>query len=524
MMKILAIPWELLKWLFGLAFPMFRGGGSATAGSPGTWVARGALSAVVLAGLYSLNQWETLGLRNVVPGRIGAYWLPLFAFCLYAMLWLGWWLYRLLSLEVAPVASEYPDIDRAWSQALEALGRADIHLDATPLFLVLGGTSSGEEALFRATAIKAQVKQVPKDPAEPLHVTANRDGIWVTCPGASILGQQLLAGDGRDGGGTEVTLSTLSEPTGDTSAFGTMGAGGGETIGVDDLRALIMKDHEEAQPHRPRRARVVVDSEKYGARLRYLCHLIARDRHGFCPINGVLVVLPITAAAPGNSVSEIAWACRTDLAHAFDVFRMRCPVLALVSDLDKLPGFTELVERLPSGQVHKGIGQKFSLVPELDADEIPDRIRDSVSWVNSTLFPSMVYSLVQTEAPGGEGVEEVVRANSQLYRFVTQIRDLRERLSQLVKDCIPTLPGQPIFFRGCYFAGTGMELGTTQAFASGIPTRLIKQQDDVTWTTDTLLQDASFARLARRLKIFFLCVIALGVALVLALIVRRVWL
>ena len=144
-----------------------------------------------------LNRWERLALWNVIAHPVGKYWLPLFAFCVYAMIWMGWWLYRLLNLEAAPVTSEYPDIDRAWSQVLESLARADISLDATPLFLVLGGSSSGEEILFHATGIKALVKQVPKDPAEPLHVTANRESIWVTCPGASILGQQTPRIRGR---------------------------------------------------------------------------------------------------------------------------------------------------------------------------------------------------------------------------------------------------------------------------------------------------------------------------------------
>jgi len=228
MMKIFAKPWELLKGLFGLAFPMFRSGGTATADLPGAWVARGALLAVILAGLYMLNRSETLALKNVIPHRIGAYWLPLFAFCVYAMIWMGWWLYRLLNLEVAPVTSEYPDIDRAWSQVIESLARADISLDATPLFLVLGGSSSGEEVLFHAAGIKAQLKQVPKDPAEPLHVTANREGIWVTCPGASILGQQLLAFEGGADGHGEVTLDTLSEGSG--NPFKTMGGGAGAGI------------------------------------------------------------------------------------------------------------------------------------------------------------------------------------------------------------------------------------------------------------------------------------------------------
>ena len=174
-------------------------------------MARGILLLAVLAGLDMLNQWELLGLRTVDPlRRIGGYWLPLFAFCLYAMIWMGWWLYRLLNLDVPPVTSEYPDIDRAWSQALEAWPRRHPPRRTRPCSWSWEASSSGEESLFHAAGIKAQVKQVPRDPAEPLHVTANREGIWVTCPGASVLGQQLLAlGRGADGRG-EVTLDTLS--------------------------------------------------------------------------------------------------------------------------------------------------------------------------------------------------------------------------------------------------------------------------------------------------------------------------
>jgi hypothetical protein len=64
-------------------------------------VARGLVLALVLAGLTLLNQSETLGLKRWIPyGRIGTYWLPLFALCLYALLWLGWLLYRVLNIEV----------------------------------------------------------------------------------------------------------------------------------------------------------------------------------------------------------------------------------------------------------------------------------------------------------------------------------------------------------------------------------------------------------------------------------------
>jgi IcmF-related N-terminal domain len=518
MLKIIAKPWELIKSLFVLAFPMVRGGlqGRAdTAGSPGIWAARGILLLAVLAGLTVLNQAEILGLKRWIPyGRIGGYWLPLFAFCLYAMIWMGWWLYRLINLDVPQVASEYPDIDRAWGEAIEALNRADIHLDHTPLFLILGGISNGEESLFQAAGIKAQVKQVPRDPAEPLHVTASDEGIWVTCPGASVLGQQLLAlGRGAEGPG-EVTLDTLSGESADP--FKTMGMGAGETLRIEDFMASFKK--AQAQQQGSQKSRKAVDAEKYATRLRYLCHLIARDRRGLCPINGVLVVLPISAVDPGSSLAEICSASKTDLAHAFEVLRMRCPVLFLVTDLNKLQGFADLIERLPSDQRNKRMGQRFPLVPDLDPDEVPARIKDSVSWIGTTLFPSMVHSLFRIEAPGGEDVTEVVQANSQLYRFLAAMRERRDRLSQLVKDCIPALPGEPILFRGCYVAGTGLDPATEQAFAPGVLRLLIREQDNVTWTSSALLQDATFSRLARGLKVLLICVIALGLVIILGLI------
>jgi hypothetical protein len=515
MLKILAKPWELIKALFYLAFPMAigaRGGRSDMAGSAGVWVARAILVMAGLAGLTMLNQWERLNLRGLLPyGWISRYWLPSVALCLYAMTWLGWWLYRLLNLEVPVVATDYPDIDRAWDLAVEALGRAGIGLDSTPLFLVLGGSSSGEESLFRAGAIKAQVSQVPKDPGEPLHVTANNDGIWVTCPGTSVLGQQLLAREGAGVGSGEVSLDTLSGDPGD--AFKTMGIGAGETLRVEDFMASLKK--AQAQPRPGGRSRNAVNSEKYAARLRYLCHLIARDRGGLCPINGVLVVLPVTLADPGTSIAEICAAAKTDLADAFDVLRMRCPVLFLVSDLDRLKGFADLIERLPSSQRSNRMGQRFPLVPDLDADEVPARIKDSITWIGTSLFPTMVNSLYQTESPGGEDVTDLVRANSQLFRFLATMRDRRDRLAQLVRDCIPVLPDEPILYRGCYLAGTGPDPSTGQAFAPGVFILLIKQQDNVTWTEAAIGQDAAYSRLSRGLKLFFILAISLGILIIL---------
>ncbi len=517
MLRLLAKPWELIKALFVLAFPMVRGAPRGVGGgTAGTWVARGILLLAALTGLTWLNRWERIGLRNVIPyGRIGEYWLPLFALCLYAMIWTGWWIYRLLSLDVPPVASEYPDIDRAWGQAVEALARADILILDTPLFLILGSSGDGEEALFQAAGIKDRLKQGPRDPADPLRVTANNEAIWVSCVGASVLGQMGPAdGTGFDGPGDVGLDSLADEPAG---PFQSVAGGGGETLRIEDFMASLKQAQAERRGPGPARPRRSVDSEKYAARLRYLCRLIARDRQGLCPINGVLVVLPVTAAAPGSSFAEVATACKTDLTEAFDVLRMRCPVLFLLSDLDKIPGFEELVERLPAEQRTKRMGQRFPLVPDLDPARVGPRIEESVAWIGTALFPSMVHSRLQTERAGGEDVTELVRANSRLFRFLAAMRDRRERLAQLVRDCIPALPGEPILYRGCYIAGTG-PAATEQAFAAGVLKLLIREQDNVTWTAEAVAQDEDAARWARMLKVFLIGVIALGIVAILTLI------
>ena len=191
---------------------------------------------------------------------------------------------------------------------------------------------------------------------------------------------------------------------------------------------------------------------------------------------------------------------------------MRCPVLSLVCGLEQVAGFSELVERLPAEQVRKRMGQRFPLVPDLIAAEVPEKVEDAVEVVTGNLFPSMIHSMFLMESKGVEELDEVLRANTQLFRLLQGIVERGERMARLVKDCIPTLRGEPVMFGGCYFAGTGRDSGTEQAFASGVPMRMIKEdQDSVTWTEEAMDQDAAAARLAGRIRLALIAIITLGV-------------
>lgn len=531
MINLIQKPWELACWLWGLAFPMFSAGAAAheKANPAARWVARVVFVLFILLVLGLINNAGVIQLYNWIPHPLlGRIWLPLFGLCLYVLLWLGWWLYRVLSLEVGAEESEFPDIDRAWAQAMEALARADLRLDSTPLFLVLGWNSGSEESLFQAAGIKAKVNQVPRDDKgeiKPLHVTADRDGVWLTCPGASLLARRNPAIVGQDGGGGggagEGPLATMAASSADPFA----------TLGIDQVQGLrrddilqSAKDLLEAGGGSRAPSIRVDEREQYSARLKHLCRLIKRDRLGFCPINGILVLLPVSSADPQNRPEEIAEACRADLSSAFEVFRMRCPVLVMIPDLERLEGFPELIQRLPEGQRGKRMGQRFPLVAEISDSERSTRIESSVDWTFANLLPSMVYSMFEVESSRGmDEVDEVFQGNQKLFRFLGRTRERCDRLARLVRQCLPNLPGDQLMFGGCYIAATGFDPRTEQAFASGVLMRLVQEQDHVTWTDEAMREDERFHRRARAVKVVLGLVAGLLLLAIVGLVGIRLW-
>jgi hypothetical protein len=508
--------WDYIKRLFVLAFPMLVA--TAPDQASGDWPARVLLVTTVLFGLGLLNRWPFLGLSNVssTPEPINRIWVPLLALVLYAGLWVLWWLWALINSRVETV-SEFADIDGAWRKASEALSKAGIPLESTPLYLILGSPSSTEEALFRASGIKAQVNQAPRDPGEPLHVTANREGVWITCPGVSLMGRQEAEA------GPEVVDDPFDVGGGDCLGA----ADPHKTMGVDDgtlrVEDLVKKIVAQGAPKGRPAAKTTAEIENGKARLAYLCRLIVRDRRGFCPVNGVLLLLPIAAA----DLDDLARYCKIDLAVVFETFPMRCPVLALVCGLELLPGFAEVLERLPSGQGTsrmRRMGQRFPLVPELPVDKRAAAIEDAVDWVAETVLPKLIYSLFRHEMPGGEDVEDAVQGNAQLFRFLSEIHKRQEQLSRIVSSCLPTTLDEPLFFGGCYFAATGTDPATQQSFTSGVFRRLLEDQDLVTWTAEARNADARDERLAHLLRNVFTVLLVLGALILAALIAWKAFL
>lgn len=445
-------------------------------------------------------------------------WLPLAFLILYALYWLVWWVLKIWGSPEEE--SLFPDIDKAWDEAMGALNRTGIDPTDAPMFLVLGRTTESEVALMGASSLQFMVKQVPARMDAPLRVYANRDGIFITCAGASLLGRQvaLLAGETSPGASEEG-----ENPLGEESA-------GDKTMRIEDLSSYAQemksllaeaqsqgRGPEDLTEEEHRRIKYLVDREKeeqlakkggrprssslrnpaeidrLKARLKHLCRLIVRERQPFCPLNGILLTIPASATETDEDAKQTALFCQQDLKAARETLEVYCPLFALVCDLNTLPGFGEFIKRFPKEQRQRRVGQRFPLIPDLETTQLEPKLEAVINWISNALIPSWVYRLFRLERAGSDSMDAAVGGNVQLFRFMYQMRERRKRLARILTEgIIPSAQG-PLMFGGCYIAGTGLN-PDEHAFAAGVFQRLLQDQSYVAWTDAALAAERQYQR------------------------------
>ena len=318
----------------------------------------------------------------------------------------------------------------------------------------------------------------------------------------------------------EEVMATMSGESADPFKTMGMGAGAAATLRVEDFQATF-KDAQD-------RCSVATDSRgsktptTHLARLRHLCRLIIRDRRGFCPINGVLLTLPI-GIDTRTDLADLADACRKDLATMFDTFRMRCPVLAMVCGLEQVNGFSELIERLPAEQRRKRMGQRFPLVPDLTAGEVPEKIagrrrgghRQPVSLDGPYDVPGGV-SRVRGRRRGASRQHPALPVPARYRGAGRADGPPRQGLH-------PEPSGRAGHVRRLLLRRHGSRLRDRASLRLRRPDADVKEdQDSVTWTEEALDQDATAARLVGRVRLAFLVIITLGILAAAGIIAQRI--
>jgi len=564
-MKLFKIIWDGLKQLAGLILPMFAKTRDVRAQNPVVrWSLHFALMVGGLVGAAFLNRrFEDYLLA---PSSLRKIWLPLICVLIYVLCWLGWLIWKYGGIE--PERSDFPDIDDAWAEALQALESAGIAPNEKPLFLVFGQPGRPGEDIFNAAQdpqFDLIVNAVPSRPDAPLHVfVAETPGperieqpIYVTCPGASALamvGESLTRKNAAPGGNEgNAQVSGVLRRSSRVAQAPTIGVQKPDPvrdrileiyrIAREQKRALTPEENAELKrlaqvddANPAPAARPAIDQEeveRLKARLRYLCRLIVRDRRPYCAVNGLLFLIPLSATDRADAADVTARACREDFTTAIETLQVECPVFALVCGFEQLPGFCEYVKSLPPEMRPRRFGRSFPLLPDFegktdptasDVKKLPKSVKETIEsgmrFMSDSTFPSQVYPLLAIEKAGNGNRTEVCRVNLQLVLLLAEIRERQKRLSQLLVRGFVKLERGPAMLGGCYLAATGRDPTCEQAFVRDVLTKPLEQQEFVSWTPEVFAEEASLNRVAT-LGYVVIGIVFLGLALLAYSIVSR---
>jgi len=425
--------------------------------------------------------------------------------------------YQALKLWLEGETSAFDDIDRAWNAGLAELERNGLNLSQMPLFLILGSSSEFQErGVFDAARLSLTVRQFPQG-AAALHWYATSEAIYlvtsdvgclskIAALGETVvedekkqqLGPRSSPGFNPHGGtmdlGTPDIRSTITTPAAPRPAAtaradirGTMivsnqgeAAAGAAEVEVEKKHIRLPREEFEAQPQR----------------LRYLCRLIRRARQPFCPINGALTLLPYNVIQWGRlEALEIQKAVQSDLATLAAALRLRFPVTALVTGMERESGFRELVRRVGAERARlQRFGKGFKVWDQASPEQLGALCAHACG-----AFELFIYELFRER--DSLTAAEKSPGNRKLYSLLGKIRrDFQSRLDGILVEGYAHDPDRgsreaPVLFGGCYFAATG---GTEpgQAFVQSVFERLLEEQEELEWSPGVIREDAWFRRLA----------------------------
>jgi hypothetical protein len=514
----------LLKALVAPAKSLFGKARAPSGPAPVIWFLVAVLALAIFVGAAYLN-WTSTRIQQSIPGRDAwkRIWLPILVLLVYVLLWLSYRLVQLLRQEED--GGGYDDIDRAWQEGVATLHDKGIDLRDRPLFLVLGKPEGGASALFSAPGVELDVAQAPSRSDAPLHFFATRDAIYLTCPGACALGRfakyltEPLGTDGRTQDPDEEESIALRTATPDGPGSINVGAGGGLKVMAKVIRVahregrpltkveermLRAQEREENPYHSPLRKPDEMKTQE--ARLAYLCRLVVRGRHPWCGVNGVLLLIPFAATDANQDATDTAEVIQADLAVAGRAFRMRCPHVALVCDMETAPGFTEFVSRFTAEARKERVGSGTPLRPNFSTSfyQAPnnknapmERMLTSLAqWVCQPLFTKWAYGKFRLEQGPDDKAPALTRGNAELFLLADALQERAKRLGIILARGLKS-HAEPeegtALFGGCYVAATGTHREHEQAFVCSVLKDVLQKNGRkyVYWTEQAVAEEAA---------------------------------
>ena len=409
-------------------------------------------------------------------------------------------LYFGIKLLMTPTVSAYPDIDDAWQEGLQTLQENGLGIKQLPLFLVLGGGSSTRlHSTFTSSGMPLLLDGVCKG-AAPLRWFATEDAIYLCCHAVGVL-PRLIELASYDRKLMAQPGAAAINPTATAAAFPDQSRAASATIEADftppsppagmpgrtiDLRDVLGDDAGSKQrSYQTTASRGVgpsaAEARTQRDRLAYVCKLLRAARDPVCPVNGMMLVTPFHTVVDAGLQTETAF--KDDLSVVRESLQLRCPTVALVTDMQREPGFLELIRRVGgdlAASARFGRGFDHRTVPTVERLE-------ALSQHACGAFEDWTYKLFAQ--PGALDKP----SNGQLFATMCKVRGrFRKAFTPALANgfgCDRAEDGpDSLMFSGCYFAATGAEPGE-QGFVGAVFDKLAQLEDDLEWMEGAIRVD-----------------------------------
>jgi hypothetical protein len=471
---------SIFKAIGSLFVPMFgMAKGLANPNQTTKWVLHALLVIFIIIFVLGFIQWYyDLGRYVSAPlPYLRQAWLPTVGFVLYINVWLIWLVWRLYDPKPGP--SPWPDIDYAWTQVTSALFRANIDPSKVPLFLILGRPASGASVLFETARVPLDINGAPETQLSPLQVYAGKQAVFIVCADTCLLGffgdkvsNMAPAYLGSTSTGLEKGLTIGSSATNSTTI---------DPITQGDLPKIQLEDSKPI-------TRDPEIMERGKARLEHVCRLIRGMRHPWCPANGIVLIIPEQSTADEVLGTQAAILAQNDISVTQRTLGITCPVIALFSGVESVPGFREFLNLIPRDKRDQRLGKAIPMALVKSDARRGDIIAKTIYWQCGELIPRLImrtFQMRSMDPATGKAANTIldIRTNRQLIRLIRAIWSRRNTMGQLCTRLIEGNSPEKIRLTGSYLSAAG-NLKRGQGFLTDLFAQLFEGQNFVSWTTD----------------------------------------
>ncbi len=393
--------------------------------------------------------------------------------------------------------SEFGDIDRAWAAGEAGLADAGLDIRKVPVFLVNGFEDLNyEPQFFRAAGLSGKVVAPGPEVRSPLRFYASQEALFIACSDVSAVSSQFRAPPIQNAG---LTMGAASpDPNQQSSATlrpdqvqQFSGAAASQTMTPAQLNqqatgTLTPNSVMTASPAvgRAGRDQQGIDLRRCERRVKHLCRLIQQSRAPVCPINGLLIAVPLDWTRPSADQS-LYQSIKQDLHVLHAGLRMMFPVVCLITGLHQAGAVQELIDRVKQSKPAFGpnVRSGSHFPPALAVDERAAKwIADKgFEWFRDWIYHAFAHDLGNP-------------SNAQLYRMLCNLDEHRAGVVRLLQGSFDQQQcGERVRLSGVYYAG--IEPRTRQqAFIRGVVEKLVGEQELVAYPAAFVRHDENCRR------------------------------